>query len=547
MPQRRSKPLAWRGLGLSDTLDSSSVFKGAMQSLQNLIPHPSSKTLWVCRPAGLSKFNFASAFTPPIGNVSLFKVIGNFAYGMVATNNFPGFDVPFVYNLATNAFVTITGVTSSNVPTSPPSSGAWTPPTAALIGSKLIITHPGFSGTGTNFVGVLNVASPTAPAWSTTQLTGTVTFTVPPNAVYQFNSRAYYLHNVVSQPAAIFSDALNPTNVTNANQVLTFGDNVPLTALGGVGLNTQLGGIIQSLIVFKGVQNIYQITGDPTTSNLSVNALNITTGTLAPNSVVNTPKGLAFMSPDGVRIIDFYTHVSDPVGIDGMGVTTPFIYSVVPSRAAAACGGNILRISTQNGFAPGSLNQEFWWDTARQIWTGPHTLPFNLLQPYNNTFVGAPNAAPNQIFQSDVVQSNVSTFVENGVQMQWLWATPLLPDIDEMTNICVTETSLDYQFSPSFPVVSAAWLTEQKVVIDSINIVASGESPTIWGGFQWGAAPWGGVSTFFSPLRIPWEHVLVFARGSFQANGSSSSSVIIGALHARYQVLGYLVNQVAAA
>src|SRR6185437_379255 len=151
---------------------------------------------------------------------------------------------------------------------------------------------------------------------------GAVTsWTIPPTAVYQFNSRAYYIYNLPAQPSVYFSDALNPTTFTNANQILTFGDAVPLTALGGVGLNTQLGGIIQSLIVFKGVQNIYQITGDPTTSNLSVDALNVTTGTLAPNSICNAPKGLMFMSPDGYRMIDFQAHVSDPIGIDGSGVT----------------------------------------------------------------------------------------------------------------------------------------------------------------------------------------------------------------------------------
>src|ERR1700730_3245698 len=107
----------------------------------------------------------------------------------------------------------------------------------------------------------------------------------------------------------------------------TFGDNVALTALGGLALFNQLGGIVQSLMVFKDVTNIYQVTGDSALSNLSVNALNITTGTLAPNTIVATPKGLAFMAPDGVRLINFDAKIEDPIGFDGMGVSAPFISS----------------------------------------------------------------------------------------------------------------------------------------------------------------------------------------------------------------------------
>jgi hypothetical protein len=566
--QRKSKPLAWRAKGLSDTLDASDTFMGAMSSLQNLIPHPSTKMLWQCRPAAIEKLNFATAgsafssgfsggfgptlYKPPDGPITLWKVIGNYGYGMAQTSDFPGHDVPFVVNLASMSFVPITGMTSANTPIAPPSTGPWTPPAGVMVGAKFVVTHPGFSGTGTNFVGIIDVSSPIAPAWSTAQLTGAggVTFTIPPSAVAQFNGRAYYIHNLQTQPAVIFSDSLNPTVVSNAGNILTFGDAVPLTALGTLGLKNQLGGIVQALMVFKGVQNIYQITGDPTTSNLSVNALNITTGTLAPNSVVNTPKGLTFMSPDGLRNIDFYATVSDPIGMDGMGITMPFIYSVTPSRVAAACGGNVMRITTQNGNAPAAPNQEYWFDVARQIWSGPHTFPFGLIQPFNNTFMGVPvdPTLVSTIWQSDVVQTTLSTFVENGQQMGWVWATPLLPDADQLSNNTITESSIDFQFAPSVPVLNAAFLTEQQTVIDAVQIrPLTVAAPTIWGSFTWGTAPWGGVASSFSPYLIPWNIPLTFARGVFQLSAPSAGSVVIGALHLRLQVLRYIVNQGAAA
>ena len=542
--QRNSNPIAWRPRGLSDTLDASNTFAGAMASLQNLIPDPTTRGLWQCRPASDEQTTFSGFNTPAF--LSALKIIGNFAYGMVATARNAGKDEPFCYNLLTKAFVAISGVTAGNSPNSPATTGAWVPPTMALIGAKLIVTHPGFNGVGGAYFGVLDVSNPAAPVWSAVNLTGAVMFTTPPSAVSQFNGRAYFITNNPAQPALVFSDPLNPTNVTNADQVLTFGDTVPLTALGGLPLQNQLGGIIQSLIVFKGVQNIFQVTGDAATGNLALNSLNIVTGTLAPNTVVNTPKGLAFVSPDGVRQIDFFGHVSDPIGFDGMGVTVPLIYSVVPSRMAAACGGNILRISVQNGNAAGSPNQELWYDVARQIWSGPHTFPMSLVQPYNGSFIGAPIGITGSLWQSDVVQSGTSTYTENGAQMTWTWATPLLPDTDKMTNNAMTEATLDIALAPSIQNIGVSALDENGAVLNTVSIAAPAGA-TIWGAFKWGAALWGGVPTALAPQQLPWSDVVVFTRMQIQAQGQSAEGIKLGTLHLRYQVLRYLSNVTAAA
>ena len=157
------------------------------------------------------------------------------------------------------------------------------------------------------------------------------------------------------------------------------------------------------------------------------------------------------MAPDGVRLIDFNAKVGDPLGIDGMGVAAPFIYSVVPSRMAAACSGNILRITTQNGLAPCSPTQEFWHDFARGIWSGPHTFPASLIQPYSNTFVMAPMGVLASLWQSDPVQSATSTYVENGQQMTWNSTCAMLPDTDQMTENSMTEATLDLALSATIP------------------------------------------------------------------------------------------------
>ena len=567
--QRNSKPLTWRPRGLSDGLDGSDVFSGAMLSLQNLIPDPTTRGLWQCRPASIKLIDlnndnagpFSSGFSSGFqhaggsarGFVSVYKILGTFLYAMVASAKNPGHDEPICVNLLTNTEVPVTGtITATTTPVSPPTINAWQPPQMDIIGVKLMVAHSGFTGAGGNFVGWFDLTTPSAPVWNAGNLTGLVQFTVAPTGVKQFFNRAYSIHNAPGAPAVIFSDPLNATNTTNANQVLTFGDNVALTALGALPLSNQLGGIIQSVMVFKGVTNIYQITGDAaltTTDPLSVNSLNVATGTFAPNTITATPKGLTFMAPDGLRLIDFNAQVSDPIGLDGSGVTVPFIFSTVPTRMAAACNGSLLRITTQNGNISSTPTLEYWYDFGRQIWSGPHTFPASLISAYNQTFIMTPTGIFASFWQSDSVQSLTSTFVENGAQMTYTAQTCLLPDTDQMTNNCMTEGTLDLALPPTSTPVAVSAQDQNGAVISSVSVspISSG-SPTIWGSFTWGSAVWGGgVAAALAPYELQWNLPVVFSRMTLMATGNSIGGLRLGTLHARYQILRTLTNIQAAA
>lgn len=547
---RNSTPLKFKPHGLSDTLDGSNVFSGAMKNLQNLIPDPTTTDIWACRPAAISLIRFsgnpwssgwASGFGPT--SVSAFEsgqiVIGTRVYGMISSTQFGGGkDIPFCFDTSTGLQVPISGVTAINIPTSPLTSGTWNPPVLALIGTKIIVTHPGFNG-GNGFFGVIDISNPAAVAWSSGNLTGAITFSTPPTSVGQFNGRAYYLVNPgTGQPSAVFSDSLAPTNVTNANQALTFGDNLPLTATVGLPLNSQLGGVIQSLVIFKGSNNMFQVTGDPVTSNLATNAMNAATGTLAPNAIVTTPKGVAFLAPDGLRLIDFFARVSDPIGLEGAGISVPFQAAVVPSRMAAAYNNNVLRISLQNGAALGAPNQEFWFDFARQVWSGPHTFPFSLIDAIGNTFVGQPLSALGGLFQSDVVQSATSTFVENGTQMSFTWQTAMLPDTEQMTENATVETTLMLAINTG--AIYSVTAVDQNDSTYATALVQGVGTATIWGQFQWGQALWGGLLAALAPQWIQWPFPIVFRRLSIKLQGNSSAAFKAGTLQLRYEQLGYL-------
>ncbi len=561
MSLRRTTPLTFNPRGLSDALDGSNVFSGAMASLQNLIPDPSTRGLWQCRPAAVELANigagapfssgFSSGFSTagfplPIGLISCLKVIGNVAFGLVASDQ--GRDYPFAYNIMTGAFLTITGITTVNRPTSPATTGAWIPPTMDLVGPELLVTHPGFTGAGGVYFGWFDISDPSNITWSGGNLTGAVTFTTAPSSVRNFNQRAYWITNPpTGQPAVIFSDVLVPRTVTNANQVLTFGDNVALTALFGLPLSNQLGGIIQSLIVFKGVTNMYQITGDAATlpaSDLAVNSLNIATGTLAPNSICATPKGLSFIAPDGLRFIDFTAKVSDPIGNDGMGKTLPFIYSNVPSRMCAAANGSIIRITTQDASLIGTPWVEYWYDMPRQIWSGPHTFPASCIAPYNNTFIVAPRDVPGTLWQSDYVQNATSTFTENGTPLTFTWTSCMLPDTNQMAEYAMIESTI-YMGLAAGATYTILALDQNQAVLQQAS-VSNVNAATVWGAFTWGSGIWGGAANNLFPRRVPWPEPVVFRRMQMQVQGTSGAAVRVGTMHLRYEQLGYLQQSDAA-
>jgi hypothetical protein len=545
MALRKARPLKLSPRGLSDALDSTNVQEGAMQQLSNLIPDPTTADLWECRPASQQLATLSSGGQQ--GNaVTSLQVLGTRAYGTfgAVAGTFNGHDIPFSYNIVSNTFDTITGITAANTPTSPALTGAWVPPTSALIGTKLIFTHPGFNGSGNGFFGILDISTPTAPVWSSGNTSGTVVLSAPPNWVEQFNGRAYYLINPPNgQPVAVFSDSLSPLTTSGATlSVLTFGDNQTLTAASGLPLFNQLGGIIQSLMVFKSVSNIYQVTGDAATSNLTINSLNVATGTLAPNSISSTPKGLMFIAPDGLRLIDFQARVSDPIGVDGQGVNLPFISALVPSRINASCNFNVFRIFVQNGQVAGSPNQEYWFDISRSKWSGSHTFAGAMIAPYQNTFLIWPagNVIKASLWQSDVTQTNTSSFTENGVPMTWSWQTCPLPDTGEMAEHCLIESTLNLGLSAAAGVVNVFAQTQDGTVLDSVSVMPSTGGTAIWGAFNWGAANWGSAIATLFPQQLQWHKPLVFQRLTMLAQGSSAQGVKIGDLRMRYQTLGYL-------
>lgn len=536
MGLRNTKPMKWVPQGVSDTLDATNTPSGLMATLTNLIPDQTTRGVWVCRPASTLQTSFDTFTTP--GFISCIFVIGSRIYGMIASGLNAGHDEPFCWDTSTSAFVAITGAVLANTPVSPATTGAWTPVRMALVGARIVVCHPGFAGTG-NKVGWIDVSIPAAPVWSAGDTAPQALANVPVD-VFNFNGRAYYAVNTGTSTAVQYSDILTSQTVTNANQVLTLDDTVPITALGGVPLtNPIVGGAVQSLIIFKGVSSMFQILGDAATGTLSRNRLAVPTGTFAANAVCPTPMGLAFISPEGLRLVDANGSVTDPIGVDGAGVAVPFQYSVVPSRMAAACNGSTIRMSVQNGYTAASPNQEFWFDMARKQWSGPHTFAASMIAAISNTFAKTALGVNAKLFLSDVRQSLTSGYIEDGTQLTWAYATPLMPDTDQMAETSIIQTTIDMQYPAGVPAFLGLAYDQNGQLYDSVSLSPGGTS-TFWGGFLWGAAVWFGTPNALISRPLNWHKELVFRRIAFGFSGQSAGDFKIGTLRPGYRVLGYL-------
>ena len=539
MAIRKGTPVRFVAQGISDALDGTDVFPGSCALLSNLIPDVTTKGLWVPRPAALKLTSFAG-FTSP-GFISAGYIVGTRFYGLIASGLNIGHDQPFYYDIVSGAFGTITGITAANTPISPATTGDWEPPTVAVVGTKLIVTHPGFSYAGGYAFGWFETSDPLNVTWNAGNTTGAVALPARPNSVTQFGGRAWFLVNPpVGQPIAYFTDILL-LNITNASQALTFDDNKQLTAAVGLPLENQLGGIIQSLIVFKDSSTMYQVTGDLALNTLAKNAMNVATGTPAPRSIAVTPRGVAFVSPDGIRVIDFNARVTDPVGEEGAGINQPFINALYTTRIAAGSNANTYRVTVQDGGAPGTPTSEYWYDIIKQKWSGPHTLPLDIALPYGNSFIVVPRGIPASLWRSDVVNSAVSTFVENGVNLQCVFQTTLLPDTQAMAENAMVESAVEIvlPLQPSSVTINA--LDEDgAAIVPAVTLQRSGAGPSYWGVAIWGTSLWYGSSVKLRSISIPWSQPIVFKRMSINVAFNAATGLRIGAFSMRYQQLGYL-------
>lgn len=543
MPIPRAYPVRFTPKGICDAFDATDAFAGACRSLQNLVFDQGNPELVTARPGVGPALTTFPGFTTP-GFVSLHFAIGSLIFGMIATGRNAGHDEPFCYDVTAGSFVTISGVTAGNTPTSPATSGTWTPPTAAVIGVKIIITHPGFSGTGSNFFGVIDITNPAAPAWSSAN-TATNALPSVPTSVANFNNRAYYS----TGNKLFYSNVLDALTMTNAGQSLTVGDNTNVTAQAGLPLQTTSAGVIGALIVFK-PSSIWQVTGDAATNNLSLNYLSLTTGCIAPRSVVPTSFGIPFVSVEGPNLIGLtggvYPMNRNLSGSDAADIQVPFQNTTAPTRIAAGFQGNIYRICVPTVTPAGAQKSDFWFDLHRRRWNGPHTFSYDCVSmptsPVSGSFFVLSSADnPGALYRSLTQPQSGITLVYNdaGNAIMTNLTSSSLPKTGHMAEKQVIESTIELSSVGVAVTYNITAYDDRSRTVGSTSVTTANVGGT-WGSFVWGSGvTWASTSNVPFTYTIPWSAPVVFKKFVLNIQATATNSLSIGTFFARYQDCGY--------
>lgn len=543
MGLRQARSLTFRARGVTDSVDGTNAMAGSMLALTNLVSSPQTRDQFVPRSAAVPLIDLSgSGISGAAANLpSALMTLGSVVFGMVPSDD--GFDHPFCYDTQTASFIAISGVTGSNLPRTQSSAGDWTPPQMlAVTATIIIVTHVGFDGVS-HFFGWIDITTPASPAWSAGN-TVTHALTSVPTCVGALNGRAWYQQ----KNSIVFSDSLVPLTVTNASQVLTLGDNQPVTAMAGIPFLSPLtGGVIQALIAFKGAGFLWQITGDAATSNLALNAMAGTVGTEAPATICQTPKGLAYIAPDGLRILQQNGQLSDPIGDHGEGVATPFQYALFPSRMCAAFSENTLRVSVQNGYFAAQPRQEWWLDFTSKFWTGPHTCNSAVIAAIQLSlpgFISAMWGHPGFVYTQNAQPDLQSTYEEFGETLTFAWQTTLLPDSGEDGAVAIVRSDIGLSLPPGNN-LTAQVIDDKLQGIGACTIVAPPTAPgsptgaPLWGSVTWGSFIWGAQGGSFQAVDMPWPAPLVFRQASILITGTSVSGFAIGNMYWKYRQLNY--------
>jgi hypothetical protein len=386
------------------------------------------------------------------------------------------------------------------------------PIAGTLDGSFITLSQSATASTDQEMIAIAG-GTPAAPLWAAGDMNINPLASIPV-FVAQFNNRAWFGVNTPTTAGVQASDAGIPTQQTTISQTLLFEDGVPVNAGTGLALYNQLGGIVQSLMVFQQDANIRQITGDFSLSNIAVNSLLNAVGTFSPNSIAPTPKGLLFIASDGMRLIDFNANVSDPIGLEGAGISVPFINVVFPSRTAAAYNEDVYRVTViwqpppviAGIWGSAQRTDEFWFHLSKGKWSGPHTSTLDLGAPWPtaSSFIAAPMVARGFFYRSDPQPLASSTYSEFGVPLPCVYQTSLMPDNPEgMANAVMESTIFTGLVSGSAELLVTA--------IDDMGQVL--DMAYIW------------IGPFSTPAQraILWHHPLVFRQMMLQISTTGSA------------------------
>lgn len=297
-----------------------------------------------------------------------------------------------------------------------------------------------------------------------------------------------------------------------------------------MGLNNELGGVISSLMIFKGISYIIQVTGDAALNTLSVNILSVATGTNSPRSITVCPKGMMFGSREGMRIIDYSATVSDPIGLYGQGFSRWLIDSRYPLlQNVCMCANADNMIGAADRFLydfNGAISYErsgVTFNIALNQWAGYQlTYPLYYAQPWGDSFIiQLASSGLSPLFAYKPIPSET---LPNYTQT-WQLQTVMIANNQDMSQTEIVELQI---------------MTTAPNGITSmvVNILDQDANAIATSTFTFAPSTTPSTRSLY-PRRINFTAPVVVTRYAVQVTGLSCPAFRIGDIYIRYRDLGY--------
>src|SRR5262249_11944748 len=130
-----------------------------------------------------------------------------------------------------------------------------------------------------------------------------------------------------------------------------------------------------------------------------------------------------------------------------------------------------------------------------------------------------------------------ATYVENGIQMTYLWQTSLLPDNRSAAMNQMSRATLGISLPANQPATVAAF-DDQGNTLDAVIIDASADA-TLWDQAVWDVSIWDGSGTVYRQRSLNWNFPWIYKQAVFAVTGNCGYPLRIGDFYMINRVLGY--------
>ena len=259
-----------------------------------------------------------------------------------------------------------------------------------------------------------------------------------------------------------------------------------------------------------------------------------------------SPLGTFFAGPDSAYVVSPFGAVMPVTGeMSGPGaqphLRQPFGYVTIPTRVSGAFAGNIYRLCMPTIVDGQSGIYDYWFDTRRLRWNGPHTFNYDCVSSVGNYFVLSGQGSGAQLFASNPFPNTTTVYTDNGATYICDLVSADLPKHDEMAIKQVVESTVELSSTGAANVYGITAYDDKGNYITSSSVTTA-QSGGVWGANVWGdGTKWQGRVNQPYTYRISWSIPLVFNKLALEITCPAAAGISIGTFFARAQKTGYTI------